>query len=251
MRFVATAGLLAWNLAQAQPSPAKLNGARFYPVEFVKKVQSGRFDPFEYWTAYPQWVAFVGPGRVELQYGEETIRCRFTATGQGTAYTLRLRCGEDTSEAEWTWLSGGGALTDLIDVPGGELARLDVPFDQIRSAHERAYEAKGLAALAGRWIDGKGGELVISSDGNVTLAGQTARAKLLECVHVQVEPMPRVPCLRWKDRAGKEIVFALLEGMFWVEGRIVRELFAEGRPFEGWLAGRVFRRPPKSVDGGG
>jgi hypothetical protein len=233
--------LLAALLLAAPPSPAKLKGARFYPAAFAKQAAAGKVDPFEYWTAYPSWVAFLSPGVLELQYGQEAIRCNFTAKGSGKEYALHLKCGVDESDAEWTWVDDTHAVTDLIDVPDGALTRFDKHYDQLVKEHDAEIARKGFAALAGTWMGSNKEQLVIGADGGVTFAGKPVKAELRECLHTQVEPMPRVYCLRWQE-GKKELAFGLLEGTVWVEGAMPKELFPDGRPFEGWQTGRIFGR---------
>ncbi len=236
-------GVLVISAVNDLPSPARLEGARFYRADFVRKVRSQEFHPFDHWTASPQHVLFPAPGVLEVQYGQESIRCRFSARGRGAKYTLRSACaGNDLGEVEWTWLPNGGVLTDLFDAPGNELTRLDKPYPELVRVYESAYAKKTFAALAGTWGGRRGAQLVIRANGTVTLNGRVGTADLKECLPMQSEDLPRVPCLILGSGPGKETVFALLEGATWVEGHIPEVLAISGRPFETLEGGASFER---------
>lgn len=250
MRLLLLVLLLAPLAASPQGSPAELSGAYFQPLE-------------EEPGTTPVILALVAPGELEIREGDVYLGCQVRAEGNGFLWSLTLSCGEPPSilQRQWTWLPGGRVWTDVVAKgEGGTFQRTPAPPEPARPRTARKAptvspapppeddEASvGPSSPWGEWRGAAGSVLLLQESGELSLDGHLAQGKLATCIHAQVEPPPEVPCLRFKDRAGKEVAFGLLEDFVWVEGRIRQAPDRELELFEGWRNGRYFRRPTPAV----
>lgn len=257
-----SAWAVALALAEAGPpdaetSPARLAGARFYEESFVKKVEAGRFDPFEYFTGNPLSFSFPSAGRLHIDWGQEYQDCAVSARGTSPRFALTLRCDGRAIEAEWTWLGPGRArVTGLAAAePEGRplvVASFRKSIDELVGEYERAFAAGRLPGLVGSYADGTGGSLVVTGDGKARLGSSSFTLQIRECLHgPPSKPRTRIACLELQDPrtsdAGSQRVLGVLpegEGQTLVEGRYPEELDPDGRAFFPAPRGRHWRRVP-------
>jgi hypothetical protein len=260
--FAACSALLsiAPAAAKAPPkegtSPARLSKVALYEAAFADEVKRGAFDPFAHWTARPISVYFSAPGRVVLDYGQETEPCKLSASKSGAAFDVELTCGGATRGATWSWRGPDQVETDIL----GEtqvLGFLPETYEALVAAYKDRFAKKALSAVAGRYEDAAGAPLALAADGRGALDGAPVRVEIRECVldvaaglvrEDRRAGLERVACLEL--RAGKKRLLTLAAkpdgaGYLLAEGALVEgELSPYGLPFEIASSGRLFRAVP-------
>jgi hypothetical protein len=241
------------SLPEGGPSPASLQDLSFYAEDFAAAVQRGDLDLFRYWDVRPVSVRFQAPGQLELDWGHETESCRLEATRAGAGFDLLLDCGGALRRGRWIGLEPGRARLELAGERAWTLVALPESFEQIVAAAEARYAQQHLPALAGRYRDASGSELVLEADGPVWLDGSQQTARLLECLDLDAQPEdgppPRIPCLHVQPGgdpdAGPVILGAAADGAgALVEGAVSEDAHPDGRPFERKQGGRLYTRVP-------
>ena len=232
--------------------PARLANARFYEQEAAESIRKQTIDPLEHLDGVPWMAHFAKPGRLQLDYGQESETCAFTAeAGAPGAWTLWLRCGGAPRKAAWTWLDAARARTDLFDAgrPEGqerrtvEVQRIDKAFNAVLAEIERKFSDRAMAELAGKWADGAGAQLVLPKSGSASFDGARWAARVLTCQPDQEKPKRRARCLELAGPEEKSVVFAALEeagALKLVEGTIPPD--PAGRWFERLSGGRALSR---------
>jgi len=228
----------------AQPSPAQLAHARFFPASVVANVQRGTFDPFDFPLSRPPSIYFADRGTMVLDYGQEVYTYRLRAVEEGNAYELRLRNADDgvllDQVFHWRWLADGRVCTDLL---GSERvldltwARLDRTEAQLSDDAGRRRALAALPALDGCYVSGDQ-RVCLFPDATATLDGKRLAVRAfrarLDCGPTEIL------ALRLQQGARTLETFGLVDGAL-VEERPPSELCTEVS-FDRKPTGRVYRR---------
>lgn len=248
--LVALLSLFTLPVLAAPPGPPDKLTALFYDEGFVQQVESGRFDPFRFWTGAPRTLVLEGRGRLKYTLGLDWETCTLKAKPTeapeaepraAAAFTVEGKCkanGEtsDPIDGLWEWLDDGRVRVRLSPHHSAmTLRRLDKPYAKLVEEYEAAFHKRWTADLKGAWARKDGELLEVTETGAVKRRGKPLGARILECVVVGDDPPPRTACILFgtKQTGRPEAVAVDPKTKELVPGVLVfDELHPDGRAFE-------------------